>query len=41
MTQEGKLQSRCNALWHGLTAETMIDALEDSEDNRGFEAAII
>jgi len=33
--------SRCNALRHALTADTAIDGLEDSEDYRGFEAAII
>jgi hypothetical protein len=33
--------SRRNALRHGLTAETVIEELEDSEDYRGFEAAII
>jgi len=32
--------SRRNALRHGLTAETVIDGLEDSEDYRAFEAAI-
>jgi hypothetical protein len=36
-TQEGKQQSRRNALRHGLTAETV----EDTEDYRGFEAAVI
>src|SRR3984957_11131699 len=40
ITQEGKLQSRCNAVRHGLTAETVIGALEDTEDYKAFEAAI-
>jgi hypothetical protein len=40
-TEEGKRQSRRNTLRHGLTAETVIDGLEDSEDYRLFEAAVI
>jgi hypothetical protein len=39
-TAHGKEQSRCNALRHGLTAETVIGALEDAEDYKAFEAAI-
>jgi hypothetical protein len=41
ITEEGKLQSRCNAVRHGLTAETVIGALEDAEDYKAFQAAII
>src|SRR6516225_5004482 len=40
-TEAGKQQSRRNALRHGLTAETIIAALEDAEDYSAFEAAII
>jgi hypothetical protein len=40
VTEKGKEHSRCNAVRHGLTAETVIGALEDSEDYRAFEAAI-
>jgi len=39
-TEAGKQASRCNAVRHGLTAETVIGALEDAEDYRAFEAAV-
>ena len=41
ITPEGKERSRGNALRHGLTAETVIVALENTEDYQGFEAAVI
>jgi hypothetical protein len=40
-TPEGKERSRRNAVRHGLTAETVIAALEDTEDYQAFEAAVI
>ena len=41
ITQEGKQRSRCNSVRHGLTAETVIGALEDAQDYKAFEATII
>src|ERR1700722_15227051 len=40
ITEEGNQRSRCKAVRHGLTAETIIGALEDAEDYKAFEAAI-
>jgi hypothetical protein len=39
-TESGKQTSRCNAVRHGLTAESVIGALEDAEDYKAFEAAV-
>jgi hypothetical protein len=40
-TEAGKEESRRNATRHGLTAETVVEILEDIDDYKGFEANII
>src|SRR3954469_16958121 len=40
-TQEGKLRSRRNAVGMGSQPKTVISALEDGEDYKVFETAVI
>jgi hypothetical protein len=39
-TKAGKRRSRRNAVRHGLTAETVIEVLEDPEDYKTFELSV-
>jgi hypothetical protein len=40
-TENGKRNSRQNAVRHGLTAETVVIGIEDISDYKGFEEAVI
>jgi hypothetical protein len=40
VTKAGKERSRCNAVRHGLTAETVIQPLEDAKDYKAFELSV-
>src|SRR5262245_19886738 len=40
-TPQGKERSRCNAVRHGPTAETVMAVLENSKDYETFEATVI
>jgi hypothetical protein len=38
--REAARRSRCNAVRHGLTAETIVQVLEDPEDYKAFELSV-
>jgi hypothetical protein len=40
ISEEDKGRPRCNAIRHGLTAETVIGTLEDAKDYNAFQAAV-
>ena len=39
-TELGKQHSRCNAVRHGLTAENVIQFLEDEQEYKAFELSV-